>query len=261
MTANLLHEASCPICDGKENSTFWIMKELENSDTDNFRYGKCINCECVYASPRRDDVEYYQNLPSSYLSNLDGYVKSISVEGFMWMLDEFEKRWFKSHQSRGRMLEIGCAMGHFLFCAKARTWKVQGIEFVNSAASWAKNYLQLDIIDTPVEVSNLDLKKFDAIVGIEMIEHVRNPLEVLKNTEKWLKPDGMIFLTTPNIESHSLKSKEPWAVLDPRDHLTLFSKKTITEILNKAGFSKIEITTFGGGWRQDESIFVFASKS
>lgn len=256
----MLEKINCPVCDSSDNELFWVMQELEQSKTENSKYVKCKYCECVYASPRREDVEYYQNLPSSYLSNLDGYVKSISVEGFMWMLDEFEKKWFKSHQARGKMLELGCAMGHFLFCARARTWKVKGVEFVEDAAKWANQYLQLDIIDTPAEISDLGKNNFDSIIGIEMIEHVRNPLEILLNVKKWLKTDGMIFFTTPNIESHSLKSKEPWGILDPRDHLTLFSKKTMTNLLDKAGFSKIIIEMFGGGWRQDESLFIYASK-
>jgi len=261
MIGKLLHEVNCPICNSKENTTFWIMNEISNSNTDNYRYVKCAQCQCVYASPRRIDIEYYQNLPSSYLSNLDTYVKSISVEGLMWMLDEFEKKWFKNHQSRGSMLEIGCAMGHFLFCARARNWKTQGIEFVKEAAEWARKNLQLDVKDTPAETSAIKEKSFDSIIGIELIEHVREPSEILKNVKKWLKDDGMIFFSTPNIESHSLKSKEPWGVLDPRDHLILFSKKTITELLNKAGFSSVEILTFGGNWRRDESLFIFASKN
>ena len=82
----------------------------------------------------------------------------------------------------------------------------------------------------------------------------------MSNVKKWLKPGGMVFFSTPNIQSHSMEKKEPWGVLDPRDHLTLFSKKTITSILEKAGFNDIIIDTFGAGWRQDESMFVYASK-
>jgi 2-polyprenyl-3-methyl-5-hydroxy-6-metoxy-1,4-benzoquinol methylase len=92
-----------------------------------------------------------------------------------------------------------------------------------------------------------------------MIEHVRNPLEILSNVKKWLKPYGMVFFSTPNIESNSMETKQHWGVLDPRDHLTLFSKKTITSMLEKSGFSNITIDIFGG-WRQDESLFIFASK-
>ncbi|WP_316507056.1 class I SAM-dependent methyltransferase [Nitrosopumilus sp.] len=256
----MLEEINCPICNSAENKIFWIMKEIENSTKENFRYVKCNDCDLVYTSPRRNDVEYYQKLPSSYLSDLDWYVKSISVKGLMWMLDEFEKKWFKEHQHRGKMLEIGCAMGHFLYTARARTWETLGIEFVKDAADWAKKFLQLDIIESPAETSTIDEGNFDCVVGIEMIEHVRNPLEILEKVKKWLKPGGMVFFSTPNIESNSMKTKKPWEVLDPRDHLTLFSKKTITNTLEKVGFTNIIIDTFGGGWRQDESMFVYAIK-
>lgn len=46
-----------------------------------------------------------------------------------------------------------------------------------------------------------DGKKYDAIVAIEIIEHLENPYSFLRECAKLLKPDGLLFVTTPNVES------------------------------------------------------------
>jgi SAM-dependent methyltransferase len=65
--------------------------------------------------------------------------------------------------------------------------------------------------EIPLIIANLDAefastvsqsgKQFDAIVAIEIIEHLENPYLFLRECAKLLKPNGLLFVTSPNVES------------------------------------------------------------
>ncbi len=65
--------------------------------------------------------------------------------------------------------------------------------------------------EIPLIIANLDAefastvspsgKQFDAIVAIEIIEHLENPYLFLRECAKLLKPNGLLFITSPNVES------------------------------------------------------------
>jgi 2-polyprenyl-3-methyl-5-hydroxy-6-metoxy-1,4-benzoquinol methylase len=67
--------------------------------------------------------------------------------------------------------------------------------------------------DIPLAVANLDSEfassvsstgeRFDAIAAIEILEHLENPFRFIRECSKLLKPGGLLFLTSPNVEAVS----------------------------------------------------------
>jgi SAM-dependent methyltransferase len=101
--------------------------------------------------------------------------------------------------------------------------------------------------DIPV-VSNLDQVRalrdgppFDVIVMIEVIEHLRQPRQLLSELRGLLRPGGHIFVTTPNVAS--LKSRLEgvrWANVAWSAHLAYFDRRSIVAVLRMAGFAEVE---------------------
>jgi 2-polyprenyl-3-methyl-5-hydroxy-6-metoxy-1,4-benzoquinol methylase len=83
-------------------------------------------------------------------------------------------------------------MGHKVFAVDAdrANWKANGIKLHN---------LDLDS-EFAERIPSID-NRFDAIVAIEIIEHLENPFRFVRECGKLLKPGGLLFLTTPNVES------------------------------------------------------------
>ena len=77
-----------------------------------------------------------------------------------------------------------------------------------------------------------------------VLEHVYDPVDLLRESYRVLKPRGVVVITTPNISSflHSVFS-ESWQGLDPPRHLRLFSISTLTESARRAGFAQVECWT------------------
>ncbi len=99
-----------------------------------------------------------------------------------------------------RVLEIGCAAGRLGREIKSRGHYVAGIEISESAVREAKKVLDkvytFDIEEEwPKEILN---EKFDLIILPEVLEHIFDPIYVLRNSSVILKPEGEIIITTPN---------------------------------------------------------------
>lgn len=99
-----------------------------------------------------------------------------------------------------RVLEIGCASGRLGREIKKLGHYVAGIEISGSAANEARKVLdQVHVFDIendwPTEVLS---QRFDLVVLPEILEHVFDPVYILKKTSAILKPNGQIIVTTPN---------------------------------------------------------------
>lgn len=90
--------------------------------------------------------------------------------------------------------------------------------------------------------------KFDAVVAIEIVEHLENPFRFVRECAKLLKPGGLLFITSPNVESvHSrliffytgrLNSFGAYETVRPA-HITPIFKWKMDMLLNEAGFEYV----------------------
>jgi SAM-dependent methyltransferase len=136
----------------------------------------------------------------------------------------------------GNLLEIGCAYGFFLDEARARGWTVRGIEPSMHAAGEASRRLGIPIptaafTDLPVEPSSQD-----AIVMWDVIEHLPDPRATVEAAVHWLRPGGVLALSTGNIRSAAARLHgADWSLMTPPWHQFYFSRKTIRRLLSSAG--------------------------
>jgi len=75
----------------------------------------------------------------------------------------------------------------------------------------------------------------------------------------WLKPNGIIFITTPNTASEAYARADS-AIFDPRDHLTLYNPDSLARLLAEAGFREVVVRQTGGGAHNDNQLMAFARR-
>jgi predicted SAM-dependent methyltransferase len=110
-----------------------------------------------------------------------------------------------------------------------------------------KNLHDLDIHLTEIENADFEENSFDVITLWHVIEHVKNPLEVLKKVYSLSKPGAVVFVATPSLDKHvsriiyRLKSNKPYPFYSPKgeQHLFHFTEYTLERIIKKAGFNII----------------------
>lgn len=140
----------------------------------------------------------------------------------------------------GRLLDVGFGGGEFLEYAKEGGWHVAGADpdpvVVESARSRG-----LDVRQGGIQAFSDEVGSFDAITLSHVIEHVFDPQHDLDNAFRLLKPGGVLWIQTPNVDGplHRRFGRN-WRDLDPPRHLTLFSRKALFGCLTASGFVDIK---------------------
>ncbi|MDM8542675.1 class I SAM-dependent methyltransferase [Desulfococcaceae bacterium HSG9] len=134
-----------------------------------------------------------------------------------------------------RWLDFGCGLGGLVKWVQNTTrCDVRGYE-EGLAAQFARHY------NVPV-LHKTDIKnckeKFDVVTAIEVLEHVVEPLEVLKLIRACMKPGGVFFFTTGNAAKFK-KNILNWGYLIPEIHVSFFEPKTIEYAFKRSGFEPI----------------------
>lgn len=139
--------------------------------------------------------------------------------------------------AKGKVLDIGCGTGEFIFEANKRGWKVFGFEPNFSASSLAKEK-GLNLVDN---TKNIEQNSLDVITMWHVLEHVHDIDEQIKELYRLLKPDGKLVIAVPNYNSYDAKYYEKyWAAFDAPRHLWHFSQKSIPLIFEPYQFSHVE---------------------
>ena len=154
---------------------------------------------------------------------------------------DVEFRYLPKPQPGQKLLDIGCGNGDFLASAREAGWDVVGIDPDPKAVTVAKQR-GLDVRVGSIESLTGESSCFDAITLSHVLEHVHGPRLVIQAIHRLLKPGGIIYIDTPNIESKGAKLwGKNWRGLETPRHLVLFSPDGLVEILKANGFENIAI--------------------
>ena len=139
---------------------------------------------------------------------------------------------------KGRLLDVGCGNGFFLSIMRDAGWQVVGVEPDREAAHGAQQRYGVTVLAGYLADAKFDEQTFDAITLNHVIEHVFDPVAVLSECRRLLKPNGRIVVVTPNVESegHSI-FKSFWRGLEHPRHIHLFSRRSLQSCCEQAGLS------------------------
>ena len=148
------------------------------------------------------------------------------------------------------ILEIGCAAGMTGNELKKKSGVyVAGVELDQNAAIEARSLLD-DVIEGDIEDIDLPYKNetFDCLLFADILEHLKDPLTVLKKTSKLLKPTGTLIASIPNVQYLGVVSQliegnwtyQDEGILD-RTHLRFFTYHEIEKLFTDAGYEIIQV--------------------
>lgn len=227
----------CPLCDNKQTKPFWDLKD--------FSYVKCPNCSLVYQNPQPITEDIHERYDDEYFSyeieNEKIFLKLIllGLKDVGFVPDDIIIK-------NKKILDIGCATGLFLEYMKDRCWDTYGVEVCESAADYGNAKRGLNIFAGTIENAPLKPCSMDVIHLSHVIEHINDPRKFVKRILTLLKPGGIVYCTTPNIDGLQSKLfKENWRSAIA-DHIVLFSVKTLKRLFIELGFEVETHKTWGG---------------
>jgi SAM-dependent methyltransferase len=232
---------NCPVCLGKqirvhlEDQNQSLTSTMLGSSRTEVSHGSILRCEeCgfAYRSCRPASellAELYRKLDTQ-VYQAESKRRRRTASRQLGIVQHHVKR-------PGRILDVGCASGLFLHCAKEANWEVVGVEPSTGLSRKAQEILgpQVEIYCTTLESVALPTSSFDAITLWDVLEHDSDPLMFLRLCTSLLKPGGHLFANVPNLDS--LPSRlfgSRWPLLLP-EHLNYFNRKSLRLCAEKAG--------------------------
>jgi SAM-dependent methyltransferase len=206
-----------------------------------YEYYRCLSCGLVRVDPfpTREQLDrYYRQVYNQYRYSFDVPLSNPSRKKLRYLkvLEMFRRR--------GRLLDVGCAYGHFLENARLNGWRVEGVEPLNDARILAQSRFRLTVHE---KIDLAPTGVFDAVTMWHVIEHLPAPQEALRAIHTRLVSGGMLALATPNIESLSAYiTGASWGWLSPPDHVILYSRRTLARLLEQSGFEVLHCETGRG---------------
>jgi 2-polyprenyl-3-methyl-5-hydroxy-6-metoxy-1,4-benzoquinol methylase len=149
-----------------------------------------------------------------------------------------------------RVLEVGCATGYFTKVLAERGCKVVGLEIDPGAASLAEQWAERVVVG---DVDNTELwdlvddESFDVVTFGDVLEHLRDPLAILRKAATKLKPEGFIVTSLPNVAHGDVRLALLRGSFEYRDiglldrtHIRFFTRQSVRELLGEAGLVVVD---------------------
>jgi 2-polyprenyl-3-methyl-5-hydroxy-6-metoxy-1,4-benzoquinol methylase len=155
------------------------------------------------------------------------------------------RHYWKNAPGMTRVLDVGSSFGMFMRILKADGYKAVGVEPSRSAAAKCIDD-GLEVHCGVLEDIHFPQDNFDVITLYEVIEHVLAPRLLLQECFRTLKPGGMVFITTGNTDSWSVKFlRGRWDYFSMEDggqgHISFFNPRSIRKLALDIGFKVISV--------------------
>lgn len=209
-----------------------------------FRIRKCESCSIVFLDHHPDPDMLRAFYSEEYFragGDDRGYESYADCEPFLTKTFRNRVARLHRHVPGGNVLDIGCGYGFFLKCLDDR-FKGIGLDISEHAVRVAREESGVEAGVGPLTRSAFPVDHFSLVTMWDVIEHLPDPRDTLDIVHGVLKDDGVLALTTGNVESVAARvSGKRWHLFTLPDHLWFFSRRTLTDLLEKVGFRVVEI--------------------
>lgn len=212
----------CPVC--AENETRPVLKK------DAQTLVKCGHCGMVFTNPVPQaylDGTFYEDSGRSFYLSPEKLAGDYSPVRF-----ERETAFLRSHCQRGRVLDVGCSSGAFLFQLRSRfpgEYEVLGTDVSGPPLDYAESQ-GVPVLRGNFLTHDFGAVQFDAVTFWAVLEHVADPAAFVHQAWKILKPGGWCFILVPNFDSLAVRLLQgKYRYILPQ-HLNYFSRATLVKM-------------------------------
>ncbi len=230
-------QRKCECCDCETEHKYMFSKN-------DCHIWKCISCGTGHTEVNAFAPESYYTEDYFNGTYVDGYSNYVETEEALRV--EFSKtlRYLNKYApTGGKLLEIGCAYGFFLNLAQD-LYDVYGVEISAKAVDECHKRGLSQVHAGVLSQDVLDIVgSYDALVMLDVIEHLEEPKKILATAASQLKSGGIALLTTgdySSIQANLFRSS--WRLMTPPQHMWFFSVAGISKMAKTMGFEVLSIS-------------------
>src|SRR6267378_655344 len=239
----------CDFCRGRE-----FVEELTGIDWEfdgsaRYKVSKCRQCNLIQQNPRPDEKSIKYIYPDSYgfyddrkATNLFNKVARSAIQSLKAKPLAFAHL---DTVKKGTILDVGCGTGSTLYphgfsgslmYLANKGWRAHGCEISEDAAKLGVK-AGLEIQTGRITEVNYEDGYFDVVRFNHVLEHSISPLDDLTKAKQILKPEGLLILSVPNINSAAYHLfGRCWSGLDLPRHFYFFTPETLGKYLSRLDF-------------------------
>jgi 2-polyprenyl-3-methyl-5-hydroxy-6-metoxy-1,4-benzoquinol methylase len=190
---------------------------------------RCVECGTVWqpSLPARTELHdlYRQMTDQKYLGEVAG--RRATARRLLDLLAGFAPA--------GRLLEVGSGHGLLLDEARSRGYSVEGVELSRNGARYAREELGLSVREVALEAADLEPGSYDAVVLVDVLEHLDDPAGAIALCTELLAPEGALLIATPDPSAPvaRLTGSRWWGYIPA--HHCLIPHVTLRELLAARG--------------------------
>jgi 2-polyprenyl-3-methyl-5-hydroxy-6-metoxy-1,4-benzoquinol methylase len=268
-----METVSCDFCGSFDCMPYLRSKDYINNKAGIFSVVRCRGCGLIYTNPRPDKSEIRSFYPETthyyvcdnsalalaktakgihrillhyfrgYLpeENKDPLIRCILYPLYLVKKIKFDIEGIPHYLHGGKLLEIGCSYGKFLYEMKCLGWEVQGVELSEKAVLTSRKVFDLPVMNKDIDDLDLQPNSYDVIIMRMFLEHVYSPGRVLEKVSRWLKPHGQLIVSVPDISGFEARlfGKYYYSLHLP-NHLYHFTPETLGKYLKAFGFRTVK---------------------
>jgi 2-polyprenyl-3-methyl-5-hydroxy-6-metoxy-1,4-benzoquinol methylase len=258
---------ACALCGCESSRPLVTGYDRIQARAADYAYVQCDTCAVVRLSPlpspdeiaelypdryqphvgaaRYDDRKLINRMAIRYLYGVDSGSRSALMRALFRAISGRVMPAIREPLGGNRVLDVGCGSGSLLARYRALGWTVRGIEMDSRACDVCRER-GIEVHHGTAFDAPFGNGEFDLIILHHVIEHVLDPVALLRRVGELLEPAGVVELRTPNIESAGFAwYGSCWYALDAPRHLMLFSPRTLQALSRRAGLDVRSLKTAG----------------
>lgn len=232
-------DVSCPACrDPRTRAVFdkiYEGKNLAHAGIERLRlnFRRCADCGVVFTAPLSEDASraaeaWYETVYGETAQQGEPHGHPVNQTRYGEWLQLFEP-----YRQTGRLFETGFGRGEFLRSAVQAGWRCAGNEVSQVACDLVA---RAGVEATCGDISAVSGEgEYDVVVSLGVIEHVKDPLVQFRHYARLLRSGGLMFLTTPNVNSLSRWVLGPECRIFDFEHLFYYGPASMRRALRRSG--------------------------
>jgi SAM-dependent methyltransferase len=163
-----------------------------------------------------------------------------------------------------RAVEVGSGHGGFAALLRWSGFDATGLEISPWVVEFSRERFEIPVVLGPVEDQPIEAGSLDLVVMMDVLEHLRDPVATMQSCLDLLKPDGIALIQTPcfpaekSYDEMVAASDRFLEVLQPKEHLFLFSRRAVGELLGRLGAGHV---AFEPALFAEYDMFLVASRA
>jgi SAM-dependent methyltransferase len=259
-------DSPCFLCRGTVADPVWRTDDRAFGVPGSYTVARCRACGFLYQRPRVADDDLAACYPDHYPRHqepsprvplkgsparrraaqwalAEGLGYRALAPGRAGLLTRLRGRWLLRRirwdcppwTGQGRYLDVGCGSGGTLGVARALGWRTAGIEVDAEAAARARVFAdELHVGDA--FGASFPPGSFDVVSAFHVLEHVPDPVALLRRMLDWLAPGGLLVVEVPNAGGlGAAVFGRAWSGLELPRHLSHFTPASLERAVGAAG--------------------------